>query len=184
MTVFTIIFTAIGLAMDAFAVSVTSGLTIKKIKTRDALTIAAFFGGFQGIMPVLGWAGGALLRKYIGGFGYWLAFVLLAFIGAKMIYESTDTESEAQNPLDLRVLLILAVATSIDAFGVGLSFSLLKMPITYPALIIAAITFILSFAGVHIGNRFGHLFEKKAELAGGIILILIGLKIIADHLLQ
>lgn len=186
MPLMTVIFIAIGLAMDAFAVSITSGLTIKHLKLRHAFVIATFFGGFQGVMPLLGWLGGATLRDYIGGVDHWIAFGLLVFIGGKMIYESTkmDNAAEEADPMNTYILFVLAIATSIDAFGVGLGFSLLNMTIFTPALIIAAITFILSIVGVYIGGRFGHLFEKKIEIAGGLIIISIGVKILAEHLLS
>lgn len=175
---------ACGLAMDAFAVSIASGFTIKRLHIKNALTIALFFGSFQAIMPVIGWLAGYGLREFISEIDHWIAFGLLSFIGLKMIYESTklDQGDNNRDPLKLMVLIILSIATSIDALAVGLSLSVLNVLIVTPALVIGLITFILSFLGVYIGNRFGHFFEKKIEFAGGLILILIGIKILIEHL--
>lgn len=172
--------------MDAFAVSITSGLTIHRLKVRHALIIATFFGGFQAIMPVIGWLAGLTVQEYIAAIDHWLAFALLSLVGGKMIYESTfmDEEKERKNPLNIYVLLILSIATSIDALAVGLSFSFLNVSIILPAIAIGVITFILSFSGVYIGDKFGHFFENKIEIFGGLILIAIGLKILLEHLIQ
>jgi putative Mn2+ efflux pump MntP len=180
----TIIFIAVGLAMDAFAVSVASGLAITKLRVRYALKIALFFGLFQALMPVLGWVLGLGFRHRIEAFDHWLAFGLLAAIGGKMIYESFRLE-EAENPHDpmsIRVLLVLSVATSIDALAVGLTLTFIKVPIVTPAVIIGMVTFALSYAGVFLGEKVGHFFEKKVEALGGLILIVIGIKILAEHL--
>lgn len=184
MDVLTILFIAFGLAMDAFAVSVASGFAIKNLRLRNAVTIAFFFGSFQAVMPVIGWLAGYSLRSFIASFDHWIAFGLLGFIGLKMIYESTkmDGESDPRDPLNVAVLLMLSVATSIDALAVGLSLSILDVLIITPALIIGIITFLLSLLGVYIGDRFGHFFEKKIEFAGGLILIGIGIKILIEHL--
>lgn len=176
---------AIGLAMDAFAVSVTNGFIIKEIRVYHAFKIALFFGLFQAVMPLIGWVGGINLVKYIKDFDHWIAFGMLAFIGGKMIYESRSdemNEDDGKNALHLPTLLFLSVATSIDALAVGLSFGVLNMPVVIPVIVIGAITFVLCLIGVYIGNKFGHIFESKLELIGGIILILIGLKILIDHL--
>ena len=185
MSVIEIVLIALALSADAFAVSVTSGIAIKKMKIRHAMLIAAFFGGFQALMPVIGWAGGRWAQKYIESFDHWIAFVLLCFVGGKMIYEAVkgDKEENESDPLNVYVLFILAIATSIDALAVGLSLAFIKVFIIVPALIIGCITFALSFAGTYIGNFFGHLFEKKIEIAGGVILIGIGCKILIEHLL-
>ncbi len=184
MDLFSIIFIAFGLAMDAFAVSVTSGITIKQLKIRNALKIALFFGAFQAFMPVIGWLAGLSLRAFISSVDHWIAFGLLFFVGCKIIYESVKLEPRERtiDPLDVSILLMLSIATSIDALVVGVSFAFLKVSIATPVIIIGVVTFILSFTGVYIGDRFGHFFEKKIEIAGGVILIGIGTKILVEHL--
>jgi len=183
MSMITVLLIAIGLAMDALAVSITSGLTINDLRIRNALTIALFFGAFQAFMPLLGWLGGVSAREVITGIDHWIAFGLLCLIGCKMIYESTrlGSDDKETDPLDIHVLLILAIATSIDALAVGVSFAFLKMAIITPALIIGLITFSLSFLGVYVGNISGHFFENKIEVLGGLILIGIGVKILIEH---
>lgn len=182
----TIIFIALALAMDAFAVSIASGVTIKQLKIRHALTIGAWFGLFQALMPLVGWLGGMKLRVVIGKVDHWVAFGLLFFIGSKMIYESFKIESVEKkgDPLDIYVLFVLSVATSIDALAVGLSFAMLKVSIVMPVLVIGSVTFLLSFLGVWIGDKCGHLFEKKIEIIGGLLLIAVGAKILIAHLLS
>lgn len=180
-----IVIIAVGLAMDAFAVSITSGFTLQRCRVRHALFIALAFGGFQAIMPVIGWAGGMALRGFLQALDHWIAFGLLLFIGGKMIWESRQLpEHSTCNPLNPRTLLLLAVATSIDALAVGVTFAFLNITLIGAVLVIGAVTFVLSFAGVYIGTRFGHLFEKKMELAGGLVLIGIGVKILMEHLLK
>jgi putative Mn2+ efflux pump MntP len=183
MSMITILLIAIGLAMDALAVSITSGLTINDLRLRNALTIALFFGAFQAFMPLLGWLGGVSARAVITDIDHWVAFGLLCLIGGKMIYESTRLGSDGKetDPLDSHVLLILAIATSIDALAVGISFAFLQMAIITPAIIIGVTTFALSFLGVYVGNVSGHFFENKIEVLGGLILIGIGLKILIEH---
>ena len=170
--------------MDAFAVSITSGITIQQLKINNALRIAFFFGAFQAIMPLVGWLAGLGLRSLISNVDHWIAFGLLSFIGCKMIYEAVTIQSEekAINPLNVYVLLMLSIATSIDALAVGVSFAFLNIAIVTPILVIGTITFILSFLGVFIGDRIGHLFENKIEIIGGLILIGIGLKILVEDL--
>ncbi len=174
---------AFGLAMDAFAVSVASGVTITAMGLRQTVTIALSFGLFQGIMPVIGWLAGIGFREYIAAYDHWLAFVLLVAIGAKMIYESFQLEEDHCDEFCMTGgrLFLLSMATSIDALAVGLSFSLLNITILTPALIIGVVTFLLSYLGILLGRRVGHFFEKKIEIAGGIILILIGVKILCEH---
>lgn len=171
--------------MDAFAVSVTSGLAIHRLRMRHALKIAFFFGGFQALMPLIGWLAGIGLREMISAIDHWIAFALLIFVGGKMIYESTfmDEDKELADPLKLYVLLMLSVATSIDALAVGLSLSLLNIEIISPAVVIGSVTFCLSFLGVYIGDQFGHFFERKIEVVGGLILLAIGFNILFEHLL-
>lgn len=184
MDIITILIIATGLAMDAFAVSISSGLTIKRLRIRHALLIASFFGIFQGVMPLLGWVAGIGLSDYIASIDHWLAFILLTVIGVKMIYEATrlDEASEEKDPLKIYVLFILAIATSIDALAVGLSFAFLNVTVVYPAIVIGVVTFAFSLFGVFIGKRFGHFFEGRIEVAGGLILIAIGVKILVEHL--
>lgn len=183
MDLFTVFIIAVGLAMDAFAVSVASGVTIKNMHLRQTLTIALSFGLFQGIMPIIGWLAGVSFRDYIADYDHWLAFGLLVAIGAKMIYESFQLEDDECGEFCMTGgrLLLLSIATSIDALAVGLSFSFLNVTILTPALIISVVTFILSYAGIIMGQRIGHLFEGKIEIVGGIVLILIGFKILLDH---
>lgn len=172
-----IIFLAIGLAMDAFSISITRGLTLK-CDIKYALIISIFFGGFQALMPVLGWLSGIQLQNIVSTLAPWIAFILLLCIGFKMIYESFKTDEDVCNVFSWKELLILSIATSIDAFAVGITFAILNTPIITPIIVIGLITFILSFIGVYIGKNIGHLFENKIEIIGGIILIAIGFKIL------
>lgn len=184
MNLLAILFIAIALAMDAFAVSIASGGIIKKLHLRHAVRISLFFGIFQAVMPILGWLAGNGFRGLISSFDHWIAFCLLTFIGGKMIYESRSLDVDKRmDPLKFKILLILAIATSIDAFGVGLSLSMLEVTILIPALIIGIVTFILSMVGVYIGRKFGHFLEKKIEVIGGIILIIIAFEILLAHVL-
>jgi manganese efflux pump family protein len=184
MTLFTLLAIALGLSIDAFAVAVASGIAIQNMRLRHALLIGAFFGGFQALMPLLGWFAGHWAHGYIGTVDHWIAFGLLTVVGVKMLLEARrlPDEEKTANPLDLYVLLTLAVATSIDALAVGLSLSMLNVAIVTPALVIGAITFVLSVAGVYIGDVFGHWFEEKLEFVGGLVLIAIGAKILWQHL--
>lgn len=175
----------VGLSMDAFAVSICKGLNMKKINYKHALIIGGFFGGFQALMPLLGWALGSKFEQYIESVDHWIAFILLAFIGGKMVYESIkggddDEESAHQDKLDIKELFMLAVATSIDALAVGVTFAFLKVSIVPSITLIGITTFVISVGGVVIGNRFGSKYKNKAEIAGGMILILIGLKILLE----
>lgn len=182
MNLLTILFTSVGLAMDAFAVSIGSGISFKKFTLKDAILIATFFGGFQLLMPLLGWASGLLFRDFIISFDHWIAFGLLTFIGSKMIYESLQqAEKESTDFRNLYVLSTLAIATSIDALAVGLTFSLLQTSIMMAAVMIGIVTFLICLLGVFIGSKFGHFFEKQAEIIGGVILIQIGIKIVTEH---
>lgn len=179
-----IIFIAVGLAADAFAVSVSSGAIIEKLHLRHALRIALFFGFFQGLMPWVGWKVGNLASELIRSVDHWLAFTILCFIGGKMIYESRKLEKEIEktiNPLNIYVLFTLAIATSIDALAVGVTFSFLNVSIVEPVIVIGVVTFFFSLAGTYIGEFFGHMFEDKIELVGGLILIGIGTKILIEH---
>jgi putative Mn2+ efflux pump MntP len=175
MDVTTILLIAVGLSMDAFAVSITSGITIKDQRLNHAFRIGLFFGSFQALMPLIGWLAGLSLRDLISGVDHWVAFGLLSLIGGKMVYEATK--------IGVFALLILSIATSIDALAVGLSFAFLKISIATPIIVIGLVTFILSFLGVLVGNKLGHFFEKKMEVVGGLVLIGIGVKILIEHLL-
>lgn len=179
----TFLFIAFGLAMDAFAVSVANGATFKGPKVRKALVVALFFGTFQAGMPVCGWMAGISVRDFISGVDHWIAFGLLTVIGGKMIYESVrmNTGESEPNNLGLASLLALSVATSIDALAVGMTFALLKISIIGPVLLIGVVTFFMSLFGFLLGKRFGHLFENWIEIAGGLILIGIGIKILVEH---
>jgi putative Mn2+ efflux pump MntP len=183
MDVLTIIGIALGLSMDAFAVSVASGVSLRCFHIKHALRIAIFFGAFQAAMPVIGWLAGLTLRNLISQFDHWIAFGLLTVIGIKMIVESLGMEEEKEkcDTIDIGTLLLLAIATSIDALAVGVTFAFLGIAILTPILIIGIVTFGLSLTGVYIGDRLGHFFEKKIEIVGGIILIGIGIKIVAEH---
>lgn len=175
---------ALALSADAMAVSMTSGLMIRHIKINKAIKIALFFGVFQAIMPMIGWIVGLTFRDFMTSFDHWIAFVLLGLIGGKMIYESfQENEAEKFNPLDNSTLLALAIATSIDALAAGLGLSMLKSSIILACTLIGVITFVLSFIAVFLGHRFGGLFNQKIEIIGGLILILIGSKILCEHLL-
>jgi putative Mn2+ efflux pump MntP len=184
MDILSILLIALGLAMDAFAVSIVSGFTIKPLRVKSAIRIAMFFGLFQALMPLVGWAFGIVLKNFITGIDHWIAFTLLNLIGGRMIYESFKIKEKDKgfNPQNLGTLLVLSFATSIDALAVGITLSFLDVGILMPVLIIGIITFLLSFLGVFIGNKFGHFFEKWIGVIGGIILIAIGLKILLEHL--
>lgn len=178
----------VGLSMDAFAVAVCKGLGMKKVNKKQCFIIALFFGGFQALMPLIGWFLGRQFESYITSIDHWIAFVLLGFIGGKMVVEACKKEEEEnvckkeEEPLNIKELFLLAIATSIDALAVGITFAFLQMPIIEAITIIGVTTFVLSIGGVYVGNIFGNKYEKKAEFAGGIILILIGLKILLEHL--
>ena len=180
----TIIIVAVGLAMDAFVVSIVSGSAYRQLHIRGALRIAIFFGAFQAFMPLIGSLAGLTLREYISRCDHWIAFGLLAAVGGKMIYESFKIKSVEENPdpSNIFVLLVLSIATSIDALAVGISLSLIAGSIAVAAIIIGLVTFILSYLGVCIGKRFGHFFESKMEALGGVILIGIGTKVLIEHL--
>lgn len=177
---------AVGLSMDAFAVSLCKGLCMKKLRYGQAAVTALFFGGFQALMPLAGWALGKQFERYVMPVDHWVAFALLLYIGGKMIWEAVRKKQDEACALDTKIdfkeLLILSVATSIDALAVGITFAFLKTPILPAVAEIGAITFALSFLGVLIGHRFGTHFRRGAEIAGGAVLIFIGLKILLEHL--
>ncbi|MBR0176290.1 MAG: manganese efflux pump [Bacteroidales bacterium] len=175
---------AVGLSMDAFSVSVCKGLTTKRFSPRMALTCGLWFGTFQALMPVIGYFLGSQFAHFIGAIDHWIAFGLLFLIGANMIREAIagKEDSKQTNALDFKTMLLLAVATSIDAMAVGISFACIQVELWSSVALIGLTTFVFSILGVKIGNVFGTKFEKKAEVFGGIILILIGLKILLEHL--
>ena len=185
---FTLLLMGVGLSMDAFAVSICKGLSMRKVNKKQCLVIGLFFGGFQALMPFIGWVLGSQFEQYITSIDHWIAFILLGFIGGKMVVEAIREKDDAVEvgkmdpPLDLKEMFILAIATSIDALAVGITFAFLQVPIVEAISIIGITTFVISVIGVYVGNFFGNRYKKKAELAGGMILILIGLKILLEHL--
>lgn len=179
-----IILIAVSLAMDAFAVSICKGLSMKKMDWKKAIIIGLYFGIFQAGMPVIGYLLGVGFEESIKFIDHWIAFGLLAFIGGNMIKEalSKNEEDEVDDKVDFKTMVVLAIATSIDALAVGVTFAFLNVNIVLAVSLIGILTFIISCIGVKLGNVFGDKYEKKAELAGGVVLILIGLKILLEHL--
>ena len=174
---------AVGLSMDAFAVSVCKGLAMPKCTFKKAAIVGLWFGGFQALMPAIGYVLGAQFQEAIASIDHWIAFVLLALIGGNMIHEALDNdEEEADASLNVKTMFLLAVATSIDALAIGITFAFLKVNIIPAVCFIGIVTFIISFAGVKIGNVFGARYKNKAEIVGGVILIFLGLKILLEHL--
>lgn len=196
MDIITIILIAIALAMDAFSIAITKGFTLKNITKMQCLWFGIFFGGFQAVMPILGWASGIQLKGLISTVAPWIAFILLLAIGIKMIYESLQTpdkentieknkdENELVNKgkFSFKELALLSIATSIDAFAVGVTFAILKTPILFPIILIGTVSFVLTEAGILIGQRIGHYFGNRFEIIGGIVLILLGFKILLEGL--
>jgi len=189
----TYLLVAVSLSMDAFAVSVSSGICIPHLRLRDALRASFAFGLFQFLMPLLGWFLGDMLRARVEGFSHWVAFALLAFVGGKMIIETLtaknpaacdDEESVPQGILNPWTLLALSIATSIDALAIGISYSVLRSPIVLPATIIGSVTFVLCLLGTEFGKRLGAAFERWAEVIGGLILIGIGANLVIQHFLR
>ena len=183
MSLFSLFIIAVGLSMDAFAVSICKGLAMKKINFKKACIVGLWFGGFQALMPLIGYLLGSQFEQYITAIDHWIAFVLLGLIGASMIKEALSKEDECANDsLDFKTMFLLAVATSIDALAVGVTFAFLQVDIVPAVSFIGIITFTLSAIGVKVGNVFGIKYKSKAELAGGIILIVMGIKILLEHL--
>lgn len=187
-----LILMGVALAMDAFAVSVCRGLAMRRVNIQHCLIIAAFFGGFQALMPFLGWLLGGTFAKYITSIDHWIAFFLLLYIGVKMMIDAirerkeglTAEELEPDASLDLKDLFLMAIATSIDALAVGITFSFLQVNIAEASFVIGIVTFGICVAGVFIGNLFGTRFKTPAQLAGGVILIVLGIRILVEGLLQ
>lgn len=177
----------VGLSMDAFAVAICQGLCMPKINWRHAGIIALFFGGFQALMPFAGWLLGSQFAGYIQSFDHWVAFILLALIGGNMVREALSPEEEevscaVTTKLDYKQLFLMAVATSIDALAVGVTFAFFEVSIVPAVSVIGCTTFCISLAGVAVGNYFGVRYKKRAEVTGGIILVLLGIKILLEHL--
>lgn len=198
MSLFELFLIAVGLSMDAFAVAICKGLGMRKLDMRQALVIGLFFGGFQALMPTIGWFLGAQFASLVTPIDHWIAFILLAFIGGKMLFDAIKGDDEQETGdgvsqdgegakgsapnLDLRELSMLAIATSIDALAVGITFAFLDVNIVPAASFIGVVTFILSVIGVAVGNQFGSRWEKPSTIVGGVVLILIGAHILLEHL--
>jgi putative Mn2+ efflux pump MntP len=183
MSTLSLVIIAVGLAMDAFAVSISSGVVIDKVRIRHALLIACFFGGFQALMPFIGWNAGNWVHGYIAAFDHWVAFLLLLTVGAKMIWESRkeDPSRRTFDPTKVSILLLLAVATSIDALAVGFSLSFLNTSILFPVLAIGIVTFAMCLVGTYLGAMAGRVLGSRVEALGGLILIAIGIRIVIEH---
>lgn len=182
MSVWELFILAVGLSMDAFAVSVCKGLSVKALKPKHMLIAGLYFGGFQALMPLIGYLLGVQFQSLIQEFDHWIAFVLLMLIGLSMIRESRECPDELNDSFSFKTMLPLAVATSIDALAVGVTFAFLKVSIVPAVSFIGVTTFILSAAGIRIGNIFGAKYKSRAELIGGLVLILMGVKILLEHL--
>lgn len=182
MSILEIFIIAVGLSMDAFAVSICKGLSVQKLKPKHMLLAGVYFGGFQALMPLVGYLLGKQFEWLITSVDHWIAFGLLALIGANMIKESFDKSNDVNDSFSVKAMLLLAVATSIDALAVGVTFAFLNVQIISAVSIIGATTFVLSVIGIKVGNVFGARFKSKAELAGGIVLVLMGIKILLEHL--
>ncbi len=183
---FDLIMTAIALSMDAFAVSIGKGLSVPKLRLRHSLIVGAYFGGFQALMPLLGYLLASSFAEYIRRFDHWIAFVLLALIGANMIREalSGGGDEKTSASFGVKTMLPLALATSIDALATGVTFAMMQTNIWIAITITGTTTFLFSAAGIKIGNAFGSKYQSRAELLGGVILILMGVKILVEHLLE
>ena len=183
MGIFDLIVIAIGLSMDAFSVSICKGLSVQKIRPKHVMAVGLYFGGFQALMPLIGYALGKQFESMITSIDHWIAFVLLAIIGGNMIREAVSGDDEkADDSFSFKTMLPLAIATSIDALAIGVTFAFLQVNIILAVLLIGITTFIFSAVGLKIGNLFGTKYKSKAEIAGGVILILLGVKILIEHL--
>ncbi len=180
MSILDLFILAVGLSMDAFAVSVCKGLSLGKIKPKHMCIAGAWFGGFQALMPLIGYFLGSFFAEMIEKYDHWVAFVLLAIIGGNMIKEFFDKDEKVDSSMDVKSMLLLAIATSIDALAVGVTFAFLQVQIVPAVSFIGVITFIFSAVGVKIGSLFGTKYKSKAELFGGIVLVLIGIKILLE----
>lgn len=184
MGIFDLIFIAVGLSMDAFAVSICKGLSVQRVQAKHVMVVGSYFGGFQAIMPLTGYILGKQFESMITNIDHWIAFVLLAIIGGNMIREALSGEDEKlDDSFSFKVMFPLAVATSIDALAIGVTFAFLRVNIIPAVILIGATTFVISAAGLKIGNVFGTKYKSNAEIAGGVILILLGIKILIEHLM-
>lgn len=183
MSLWELLVIAVGLSMDAFAVSVCKGLSVQKVKPKHYLIVAAYFGGFQALMPLLGYLLGVRFEAMVANVDHWIAFVLLGLIGVNMVRESRAGEEKLDDSFTVSTMLLLAVATSIDALAIGVTFAFLGVNIVEAIILIGITTGIISGVGLKIGNVFGSRYKSKAEMAGGIVLILMGIKILVQHLL-
>ena len=183
MSLWELLVIAVGLSMDAFAVSVCKGLSVQKVKPKHYLIVAAYFGGFQALMPLLGYLLGVRFEAMVANVDHWIAFVLLGLIGANMVSESRAGEEKLDDSFTVSTMLLLAIATSIDALAIGVTFAFLGVNIVEAIILIGITTGIISGVGLKIGNVFGSRYKSKAEMAGGIVLILMGIKILVQHLL-
>lgn len=183
MSLWELLVIAVGLSMDAFAVSICKGLSVQKVKPKHYLIVAAYFGGFQALMPLLGYLLGVRFEAMVANVDHWIAFVLLGLIGANMVRESRAEEEKLDDSFTVSTMLLLAVATSIDALAIGVTFAFLGVNIIEAIILIGITTGIISGVGLKIGNVFGSRYKSKAEMAGGIVLILMGIKILVQHLL-
>lgn len=177
-----LLFIAIGLSMDAFAVSIGKGLSVRRLQMRHGLSVGMWFGGFQALMPLIGYCLGASFASVVSEFDHWIAFVLLGIIGVNMIREACSEDEDVNPDFSFKTMLVMAVATSIDALAVGISFAFLGVNIMTAAAVIGITTFAFSVAGLKIGNIFGCRYKSRAEIAGGVILVFIGIKILVEHL--
>lgn len=173
---------AVGLSMDAFAVSICKGLSMPKMKWKNALLAGIYFGGFQALMPLIGYFLGSRFESYITSVDHWIAFILLGIIGLNMIKESRECAECLDDSFQVKTMLVLAIATSIDALAVGITFAFLRVDIVPAVCFIGVVTFVISIAGIKIGNVFGSKYRSRAELVGGVILIAMGFKILFEHL--
>jgi putative Mn2+ efflux pump MntP len=185
MDLLTVIGIAVALSMDCFAVSVAAGVVMRNLEVRYALRLALSFGGFQAVMPVIGWFAGKGVEEYVAPWDHWAALSVLSFIGAKMIWESFRMEpgSQPPRPMSVAAILLLSIATSIDALAVGFSFAFLRVSIVMPVIVIGVVAFVTTLAGTAVGGRLGHFFERKFEIVGGVVLIAIGVRILFEHIL-
>ena len=178
-----ILLISIGLAMDAFAVSICKGLSLKTMSWKKAIIVGLYFGFFQALMPLIGYFLGATFESVVTKVDHWIAFILLGIIGINMLKEAFGNDEENQNDkVDFKTMIILAIATSIDALAVGITFAFLKVNMVIATIMIGIVTFAICVIGVKIGNKFGDKYERKAEVVGGLILIFIGIKILLEHL--
>lgn len=183
MSLIELLFIAMGLSMDAFAVSIGKGLSVCHLRPRHSMSVGLWFGGFQALMPLIGYALGASFASLVSDYDHWIAFILLGVIGGNMIKEAFSKEEKSAPDFSFKTMLVMAIATSIDALAIGVSFAFLGVNILTAAIVIGLTTFCFSVAGIRIGNLFGCRYKSKSEFIGGVVLIIIGAKILLEHLL-